>query len=100
MPDNRFEVQQKQRRRLFKSLVLNGLGICLAVFLLVPPGLIFRWTQADLSFLLLPVIGYFLLRLASACCLIYVTSRAGYSAVFFLKGAAAAFLAMSALDSF
>ena len=92
MPDNRFEVQQKQRRRLFKSLVLNGLGICLAIFLLVPPGLIFRWTQADLSFLLLPLIGYFLLRLGSDCCLIYITSRAGYSAVFLLRGAAAAFL--------
>ncbi len=92
MVDNNLAIHRKQRNRLIKSLVINLAAIGLVVYLLIPAGPIFSTGKTDLSFLLLPLVGYFVLRLASAFCLIYIASRAGYAAVCILRGAATAFL--------
>jgi hypothetical protein len=91
MANNILTVRWKQRNRLIRSLVINLAAIGLAVYLLMPAGPIFSSTRVDLSFLLLPITGYFVLRLASAFCLIYINSRAGYTAVCILRGTATAF---------
>jgi len=91
MSVNRLEVQMKPRNRLIKSLALNLAATIIALYLLVPGGPIYSSGRIDLSFLLLPIIGYFLLRLAAAFGLIYIPSRAGYAVTCILRGAAAAF---------
>ena len=92
MSDNRRAIRRTQRNRFIRSLVINLVVIALVVYLFIPAGPINSSGHVDLSFLLLPIVGYCLLRLASAFCLIYIPSRPGYAAVCILRGAATAFL--------
>jgi hypothetical protein len=62
MVDNSPAIQRKQRNRLLKSLIINLAAIGLAVYLLIPAGLIYSVGMIDLSFLVLPLVGYFVLR--------------------------------------
>jgi hypothetical protein len=98
MADERRPIRQTQRNRLIKSLILNFLPTGLAVYLLVPSGPINSYGHIDLSFLLLPVAGYFVLRLASASCFIFIPSRAGYALTCIFRGTATAFLLFGLFD--
>jgi hypothetical protein len=54
-----------QRQQLTRSLVLCLIACIFTAAVFSPVGLVTRWTGIDLSFLLLPILGYCIIRLLS-----------------------------------
>jgi hypothetical protein len=80
-----------QGRYFVKSLLFCFVACGITAALFSPPGLINHYSGIDLSFILLPVLGYFIIRLVSKQIGVLVFPAEGALAAYLLDGAALSF---------
>jgi hypothetical protein len=84
--------------RSIKPVIFALLYSAVAFYLFSSLGPISRYLHADVTFLVLPFLGYYFLRLISRLCPIFFPTRRGFIAALILNGLAFSFFSFFFLD--
>jgi hypothetical protein len=98
--ENNFSIRPLSRkRRIIRSLVFSFLAGALTYYLFSSFGPVLRYFDLNLGFLILPMLGFIILRLVSALFSVFMSYQAGRVASVFLNAAAFSFLCYFLLNN-
>jgi hypothetical protein len=90
-PTNTTTTKKSLLLRSIKPVIFALLYSAVAFYLFSSLGPIYRYLHADVTFLVLPLLGFYLLRLISRLCEIFFPTRWGFIASLILNGLAFSF---------